>query len=99
MDAYQEAGADGVFVPGLTDAARIAALVDALDVPLNILYSPAGPSLPHLTGLGVRRVSVGSLLYRRALGAAVEAMADVRAGREPKGTAPTYAEVRALGRG
>ncbi|MEV5886242.1 isocitrate lyase/phosphoenolpyruvate mutase family protein [Streptomyces sp. NPDC052020] len=99
LDAYQEAGADGVFVPGLTDAARIAALVDALDVPLNILYSPTGPPLPHLADLGVRRVSVGSLLYRRALGAAVEAMADIRAGREPQGTAPAYAEVRALGEG
>jgi 2-methylisocitrate lyase-like PEP mutase family enzyme len=99
LDAYQEAGADGVFVPGLTDAGRIAALVDALDVPLNILYSPTGPPLPHLTDLGVRRISVGSLLYRRALGAAVEAMADVRAGREAAGAAPTYAEVRALGEG
>lgn len=96
LDAYQRAGADGVFVPGLTDPARISALVDALDVPLNILYSPGGPTVSQLAALGVRRVSVGSLLYRRALGAAVEAMADVRAGREPKGTAPTYAEVRAL---
>lgn len=97
LDAYRAAGADGVFVPGLTDPARIAALVARLDVPLNILYSPTGPSLAHLADLGVRRVSLGSLLYRRALGAALETAADIGAGRVPGGSAPTYDEVRALG--
>ncbi|AOR31402.1 phosphonomutase [Streptomyces fodineus] len=98
LDAYQQAGADGVFVPGLTDPERIAGLVRHLDVPLNILYSPAGPTLAQLAGLGVRRVSLGSLLYRRALGAALDAVADIAAGRAPGGTIPTYAEVRALER-
>lgn len=96
LDAYQQAGADGVFVPGLSDPARIAALVRRLDTPLNILYSPTGPTLQHLTDLGVRRVSLGSLLYRRALGAAVETVADIRAGRTPRGTAPAYGEVQSL---
>ncbi|MGW5638079.1 isocitrate lyase/PEP mutase family protein [Streptomyces sp. NPDC003832] len=95
LDAYRQAGADGVFVPGLTDPARIVALTDWLDVPLNILWSPDGPSLPHLADLGVRRVSLGSLAYRRALGAAVEAVAAVRAGRVPGGTTPTYEDVQA----
>ena len=81
LDAYQQAGADGVFVPGLTDPARIAALVQAASTcPLNILYSPTGPTVAQLGDLGVRRVSLGSLLYRRALGAAVEAVTDIRAG-------------------
>lgn len=96
LDAYREAGADGVFVPGLTDPARIAALTARLDVPLNVLYTPGGPTLAHLADLGVRRVSLGSLLYRRALGAALETAAGVRAGRDPGGPAPTYDEVRAL---
>ncbi|MFC9464233.1 isocitrate lyase/PEP mutase family protein [Streptomyces coelicoflavus] len=96
LDAYREAGADGVFVPGLTDPARIASLTARFDVPLNILYTPAGPSLAHLADLGVARVSLGSLLYRRALGAALETAADLRAGRDPGGPAPTYDEVRAL---
>jgi len=99
LDAYREAGADGVFVPGLTDPREIARLVEHLgDLPLNILYSPTGPTLPQLAGLGVRRVSLGSLLYRRALGAALETVADVRAGRTPQGTAPSYAEVDARAR-
>ncbi|MFE7070172.1 isocitrate lyase/phosphoenolpyruvate mutase family protein [Streptomyces sp. NPDC057620] len=96
LDAYQLAGADGVFVPGLSDPARIAGLVEAIDVPLNILYSPQGPPLPALAELGVRRVSLGSLLYRRALGAALETAALIRAGLPVEGSAPTYDEVQAL---
>ncbi|QTE01749.1 isocitrate lyase/PEP mutase family protein [Streptomyces cyanogenus] len=98
LDAYQEAGADGVFVPGLTDPGRIAALVRHTAVPLNVLYTPTGPTVDHLAGLGVHRISVGSLLYRRALGAALDAMADIAAGRTPGGTTPSYADVRALER-
>ncbi len=91
LDACRQAGADGVFVPGLTDPARVTALLKTLDVPLNILYSPAGPSVSRLASLGVRRISLGSYLYRRALGAALDAMADIRSGRPPRGTAPTCA--------
>lgn len=99
LDAYRQAGAHGVFVPGLTDVREITSLVRHLgDVPLNVLYSPAGPSVPHLADLGVRRVSLGSLLYRRALGAAVEAATDIRAGRAPGGPVPTYEEIQALSR-
>ncbi|WP_097251677.1 isocitrate lyase/phosphoenolpyruvate mutase family protein [Streptomyces sp. Ag109_G2-15] len=98
LDAYQQAGSDGVFVPGLTDPARIDALVRRVDAPLNILYSPAGPTVPRLADLGVRRVSLGSLLYRRALGAALDAVSDIAAGRVPGGTTPSYDEVRALER-
>ncbi|MGC9476595.1 isocitrate lyase/PEP mutase family protein [Streptomyces sp. WG4] len=98
LDAYREAGAHGVFVPGLTEPGAIGDLVAHLgDVPLNVLHSPTGPALPHLADLGVSRVSLGSLLYRRALGAALEAAEDVRAGRVPGGGTPTYEEVRALG--
>ena len=97
LDAYQQAGADGVFVPGLTDPELIGALVERLGVPLNILYSPTGPTVAQLGDLGVRRVSLGSLLYRRALGAAVEALGDIRAGRVPRGEAPSYDEVVAHG--
>jgi 2-methylisocitrate lyase-like PEP mutase family enzyme len=96
LDAYREAGADGVFVPGLTDPTRIASLTARYDVPLNVLHAPGGPALPHLADLGVSRVSLGSLLYRRALGAALETAAGIRAGRDPGGPAPTYDEVSAL---
>ncbi|MFF2851769.1 isocitrate lyase/phosphoenolpyruvate mutase family protein [Streptomyces sp. NPDC058001] len=99
LTSYQEAGADGVFVPGLSGAAEIAAQVAAVDVPLNILYSPQGPTFAELAALGVRRVSLGSLLYRRALGEAVASAVAIREGRPltplTPGT-PTYDEVQAL---
>ncbi|WP_073951343.1 isocitrate lyase/PEP mutase family protein [Streptomyces kebangsaanensis] len=98
LELYQQAGADGVFVPGLTEPRSIDALVKHLTTPLNVLYSPAGPAVPHLADLGVRRISLGSLLYRRALGAAVETMTAVAAGRTPQGTTPSYEEVQALSR-
>ncbi|KUO03125.1 isocitrate lyase/PEP mutase family protein [Streptomyces caeruleatus] len=98
LDAYQQAGADGVFVPGVTCPQEIGALVKHLAVPLNILHTPTGPTLPQLADLGVRRISLGSLLYRRALGAALEAVAEIRAGRTPSGTIPSYDEVDAFSR-
>ncbi|MFE7430756.1 isocitrate lyase/phosphoenolpyruvate mutase family protein [Streptomyces sp. NPDC057545] len=80
LHAYEQAGADGVFVPGLAAPVAIAVLVKRLEVPLNILYSPSGPTVSQLGDLGVRRVSLGSLLFRTALGAAVRAATDIRAG-------------------
>lgn len=75
---YAAAGADGVFVPGLTDPARIEQVVARSEVPVNVLYSPTGPSLATLTELGVRRISTGSLLYRAALSAALDVARAVR---------------------
>ncbi|MGW0691865.1 isocitrate lyase/phosphoenolpyruvate mutase family protein [Streptomyces sp. NBC_01579] len=96
LDAYQQAGADGVFVPGLTDPTAIAALVKSLEAPLNILYSPSGPTVAQLGDLGVRRVSLGSLLYRAALGEAMAVAANIRTGRPVDGDVPTYAQVQNL---
>lgn len=78
--AYVEAGADGVFVPGTTDPADIAALASSIRAPLNVLASPT-LSIDELARLGVRRVSTGSLPYRAAMDAAVEVAARVRDGR------------------
>ncbi|MFE2913417.1 isocitrate lyase/phosphoenolpyruvate mutase family protein [Kitasatospora indigofera] len=99
LDAYQQAGADGVFVPGLSDPDGIAGLVRHLGIPLNILLSPTGPAFPQLADLGVARVSLGSLLYRLALRAATAAAVAVRAGRPaggPDTPVPSYAEVQSL---
>ncbi|WP_329542966.1 isocitrate lyase/phosphoenolpyruvate mutase family protein [Streptomyces sp. NBC_01358] len=85
-----------MFVPGLSDPAAIAELISALVVPLNILYAPGGPTLAEPASLGVRRVGLGSLLYRRALAAAVTAATDIRDGRPTYPAAPSYAEVQAL---
>ena len=71
----------------------------ALDVPLNVLHTAALPPLAALAELGVGRVSLGSLLFRRALGAAVEAAVAVREGRPVAGHVPSYGEVMALQQG
>ncbi|MEW1928532.1 isocitrate lyase/phosphoenolpyruvate mutase family protein [Streptomyces sp. NPDC088360] len=95
--AYQQAGADGVFVPGLQEEKAIAALVDGvLDVPLNILFAPGALTFGRLAELGVRRVSSGSLLFRAALHGAVDAAHSIaRGGAVPEGL-PSYADSQAL---
>ncbi|MFF9144691.1 isocitrate lyase/phosphoenolpyruvate mutase family protein [Streptomyces sp. NPDC014861] len=74
--SYVDAGADGVFVPGVTDPALIKDLAAALPVPLNILAGPGAPTVAELGALGVARVSVGSgvaqAAYAVARRAAVE---------------------------
>lgn len=94
---YEQAGADGVFVPGLSDQDAIAALTATLVVPLNILYTPTGPTVAELAALGVRRISLGSLLYRSALAAAVTTATTVRDGRPTDFGPLSYAEVQELG--
>jgi 2-methylisocitrate lyase-like PEP mutase family enzyme len=73
LQAFQEAGADVVYAPGLATAADIAAVVAAVDVPVNVLLLAAGPSVAELGDLGVSRVSVGGSLAYAALGALVDA--------------------------
>jgi 2-methylisocitrate lyase-like PEP mutase family enzyme len=102
LRAYQDAGADCLFVPGVSDPRRIALLVRDIDLPLNVLFRPGGPSIADLGGLGVRRVSLGSLLYRVALGAAIATASAVREGRpadECGQGAPGYAQVQRLAAG
>ncbi len=67
--AYGAAGADAVYAPGLTVLDQIAAVVEAVDMPVNVLALPNGPTFAELASVGVRRVSTGSLLARSAYGA------------------------------
>jgi 2-methylisocitrate lyase-like PEP mutase family enzyme len=83
-NAYLEAGADCVFVPGLGDAGAIATLVREIAAPINILAGRGVPAIPELAELGVTRVSVGSGLMRASL-------ALVRGAAEELLSAGTYA--------
>ena len=89
---YAQAGADGIFVPGLDDPAHIRALADLVDLPLNVLCSPHR-GVDELRALGVRRISTGSLLFRSALRAAVTAARELRA---PATGAFGYADVQRM---
>jgi len=65
--AYRDAGADCVFVPGVTDAETIGALVERIRCPVNVLAGAGSPAVPELARLGVARVSLGSGPVRAAL--------------------------------
>jgi len=68
LRAYHQAGADCLFAPGVQDRETIAKLVRALEAPLNILLTPACPSLRELEKMGVARASAGSAAMRATLG-------------------------------
>lgn len=69
-NAYLAAGADGIFVPGLSDPETIAKLVAEIPAPVNILAGPGSPSVAELATLGVARVSLGSSVAEAAYGVA-----------------------------
>jgi 2-methylisocitrate lyase-like PEP mutase family enzyme len=73
LHAFQEAGADVLYAPGVRDIEDIRQLVGALDRPLNVLAMPGAPPVAELAAAGVSRVSVGGGFAYVALGAAVEA--------------------------
>ncbi|MFS0726459.1 isocitrate lyase/PEP mutase family protein [Paenibacillus sp. 1P07SE] len=66
-EIYRHAGADGIFVPGVSDLETITILAGQLALPLNVLASPELPDLAALAAAGVARVSTGSGLYRAAM--------------------------------
>jgi 2-methylisocitrate lyase-like PEP mutase family enzyme len=80
LQAYQEAGADVLYAPGLANKDDIAAVVRSVDRPVNVLMGLQGVrlSLSELSAIGVRRVSVGSALCRVALGAFLRAAREMR---------------------
>jgi 2-methylisocitrate lyase-like PEP mutase family enzyme len=73
LQAYQDAGADVLFAPGLHSIDDIRDLVSAVDRPVNVLAWPGAPSVSELAAVGVARVSVGGAFAFAALEAAAEA--------------------------
>lgn len=80
LQAYQEAGADVLYAPGLTNKDDIATLVASVDRPVNVLMGLQGVRLTvaDLSAIGVRRISVGSGLARAALSAFLRAAREMR---------------------
>jgi 2-methylisocitrate lyase-like PEP mutase family enzyme len=73
LQAFQEAGADALYAPGLTRLEDIRAVVSSVDLPVNVLAWPGAPSVSELAAVGVRRISVGGAFAFAGLGAVVEA--------------------------
>jgi 2-methylisocitrate lyase-like PEP mutase family enzyme len=80
LQAYQEAGADVLYAPGLTSREEIAAVVSSVDRPVNVVIGLQGVqlNLTALSELGVKRISAGSALCRAALGAFLRAAQEMR---------------------
>ena len=73
LQSFQEAGADVLYAPGLWKLDDVEAVVSAVDLPVNVLILPGGPTVPELASAGVGRVSVGGAFNLVALGAATDA--------------------------
>jgi 2-methylisocitrate lyase-like PEP mutase family enzyme len=80
LQAYQAAGADVLYAPGLTSQQDIATLVREVDRPVNVLVGIRGMQLgrDQLSAIGVRRISVGSGLYRAAFDGFFRAAQEMR---------------------
>ena len=78
LQAYQEAGADVLYAPGLIDQEEIRQVVASVDRPVNVLAGPGAPTVPELAAIGVSRVSVGGAFAFAALGALIEAARELR---------------------
>ncbi len=65
--AYKNAGADGFFVPGLSDLSAIKSLCEKCPLPVNIMISGEGPDIKQLAELGVSRISQGPAPYLAAM--------------------------------
>ena len=78
LQAYQAAGADVLYAPGLTRLADIRQVVQAVDRPVNVLAVAGAPSVSELAEAGVSRVSVGGAFAFAAYGALVDAATELR---------------------
>ncbi|WP_326620230.1 isocitrate lyase/phosphoenolpyruvate mutase family protein [Streptomyces decoyicus] len=92
-ETYLAAGADGIFVPGVTADEDVSVLVAEIPAPLNILFAPGQHTVSRLAELGVRRISTGSLLFRTAVQATLTAADAIRTGRRPADAAGAGGEV------
>ncbi|MGL4573958.1 MAG: isocitrate lyase/PEP mutase family protein [Burkholderiaceae bacterium] len=66
--AYQNAGADGIFVPGLAEQNDISQLCAQISLPINLMAVPGLPTLAELKSLGVKRLSAGSAIAQAMFG-------------------------------
>jgi 2-methylisocitrate lyase-like PEP mutase family enzyme len=62
---YESAGADGIFVPCITNPNDIQQVVQATTLPINVMCLPGLPDLKELTSLGVKRISMGPFFFNK----------------------------------
>ncbi len=80
LRAYEAAGADVLYAPGLRDLDQVRQVCEAIKRPINVLVGMPGSSMTvaNLGAVGVRRISLGALLTRTALGAFLNAAREIK---------------------
>jgi 2-methylisocitrate lyase-like PEP mutase family enzyme len=77
LQAYQQAGADVLYAPGLRTLEEVRSVIESVDKPVNVLPGP-DMTFQELSAIGVKRISVGSGLSRVALGSFIRAAKDMK---------------------
>lgn len=83
--AYQLAGADGLFVPGLSSVEDAAFITARTEMPLNLMLLPDLPPIPALFAAGVRRFTAGPANFLSAYGHAFTAAQALLDAQQPAG--------------
>jgi 2-methylisocitrate lyase-like PEP mutase family enzyme len=78
LQAFQEAGADVLFAPGVRDPGDLRTLLSSVDRPVNVIASPGAPTVPELAALGVARISVGGGIAMAAWNAVIDAARELQ---------------------
>jgi len=80
LQAYERAGADVLFAPGLPDLAAVRTVCTSVSRPFNFMVGIKGQAFPiaDLAAAGVKRVSLATSLYRAAMSGLLDALAEVR---------------------
>jgi 2-methylisocitrate lyase-like PEP mutase family enzyme len=80
LQAFEKAGADVLFAPGLPDLDAVREVCAAVSKPVNFMVGIKGKSftVPELTAAGVRRISLSTSLYRAAMTGLLEAAREVK---------------------
>ena len=80
LQAFEKAGADVLYAPGLPDIEAIRTVCQSLTKPVNVVMGLSGPtySVDQLAGTGVKRISVGGALARAALGAFMTSATEIK---------------------
>lgn len=80
LQAFEAAGADALYAPGLTSAQEVRTVCESVTKPVNMVMGLKNASftVEELSALGVRRISVGSALSRAALGAFIRAAREIQ---------------------
>jgi 2-methylisocitrate lyase-like PEP mutase family enzyme len=93
LQAFEQAGADVLFAPGLKSLDEIREVVGAVSRPVNVLVLGGSPTVAELADAGVRRISVGGGFAFAAYGALADAARELR----EQGTTSGYWERTAVG--